>query len=74
MGAFLKVQSILAQIVSGMTKAASDNKQTASNTVAQRLAHSRNRVPTGVYGGPYGGPYVGGPYSIVFPLRGWTRS
>ena len=49
MGSFLKVQNILAQMMSDST--------------AQRLAHSRNRVPT-----------LGGPYGPVLPHRGWVRS
>ncbi len=53
MGSFLKVQNILTQMMSDST--------------AQRLAHSRNRVPT------LGGPYVG-PYGTVLPSRGWVRS
>ena len=47
MGAFLKVQGILARI--------------ASESAAQRLARSRNRVPT-VLSSPYGASG-----------RGWTR-
>ena len=46
MGSFLRVQGILARI--------------ASESAAQRLAHSRNRVPAIPYSGPYGS-------------RGWTR-
>ena len=49
------------------TETASDGTRTVSNTAAQRLAHSRNRVPT------LGGPYIG-PYGMVLPSRGWVRS
>ena len=49
MGSFLKVQNILTQMMSDST--------------AQRLAHSQNRVPT-----------LGGPYGTVLPRRGWVRS
>ena len=81
MGSFLKVQNILAQMMWGSTQPASDDTEpesddtetasdgtrTVSNTAAQRLAHSRNRVPT------LGGPYIG-PYGMVLPSRGWVRS
>ena len=81
MGSFLKLQQILAQMVSGATKAASGDKPTESDdtenglddmpTVAdtggKRLAHSRNRVPTLI------GPYLS-PYGMVLPSRGWMRT
>ena len=74
MESFLKLQSILAQMVSGATKAASGDPPTESDDTEMEsdepddsLADSRNRVPT------LGGPYFGPP-GLMLPIRGWRRT
>ena len=77
MGSFLTVQSILAQMVAGATKAASgdtptesddtemepDEPETESDDRDGSLADSRNRVPT-----------LGGPDGMMLPSKGWRRT